>query len=327
MRAACLFLLLASMGGCANRRPVVLYVYDCAGQVLELDASGRTVTGRWDLQAQFQSLVPPGNRDGCYLNGLVYEKEAGRFLTVVPTQPVVGADGTREHLLVAADVPAMRVAASVALPQATATVPALALKNDTVVVRYETPGAAPREMAAFYAAADLHPVGGPVPFRPAVDPLASDPRFSLAKVVAEAESLRLLVFPEDPNHQRRFTAVRAASAEVVASLTAPSTSVRNVHLSLDGRRVLVEELSPETQRLTGRLFLYDVAQQRQTGAVTVPDLANAEAQFLCITPSLASALYSLGRRLNAVNLTTGAVVPVAAGVVVDKTNACLAAGR
>ena len=327
MRADSFLLLLATLGGCANRRGVVLYVYDCAGQVLKLDASGRTVAGRWQLQSEFQTLVPPGNRDGCYLNGLVYEKNLGRFLTAIPKQPVVSANGARDHLLVAADVPAMRVAASMALPQPSATAPALTLKNDTVAVRYEPPGATSQEMVALYAAADLHPIGGPMLFQPAADPLASDSRYSLAKVVAEVDSLRLLVFPEEAGHQRRFSVVRGALGEMVASFTVGSTSVRNVHLSLDGRRVLVEALSPDTQALTGRLLLYDLAQQRQIRTITAPELANADAQFLCIPPSLESALYSRGRRLNAVNLTTGAVVAVAPAVVVDKTNICLVADR
>ncbi len=322
----CLLLATGAGGACGSRPPVSLYLYDCAGQVLKLDASGRDLAGRWDLQTQFQSLVPRGNRDGCYLNGLRYDKRLGRLFTVVPTQPVVSADGTRRHLLVAADVPTMRVAASIALPQATASVPTLELRHDTVAVRYETPGAASQELAAYYTAVDLHPIGGPAPFRPAADSLDSDSRFALAKVVAEAESLRLLVFPEEPDHQRRFSVVRTG-AVVVASFVATSTSVRHVHLSLDGSRVLVEGLSPETQRLTGRLFLYDVTTQRQTAAIEVRPLANADAQFLCITPSLESALYSLGARLTAVNLATGATVPVAADVVVDKTNMCLVADR
>jgi hypothetical protein len=322
-----LFLLLATMGGCGSRPVVSLYLYDCGGQVLKLDRSMHDVAQQWDLQSQFQALVPPGLRDGCYINGLRYDPKSRRLFTVVPKEPVVRVDGTRGYLLVAADVPAMRVAASAALPLATERAPTLEVENDTVAVRFDAPGPEAQAMVARYAAADLRPLGAAQVFRPAADPLDSDPRFLLARVAAQAGALRLVVFPEQLDHQSQISVVRAASAEVVVSFTVPPTALRSFHLSLDGSRVLVEGWNLETHGLTGQLFLYDVATQRQTAAITVPTLANADALFLCITPSLDDALYSLGARLYAVNLSTGATVPVASSVVVDKWNKCLVADR
>jgi len=137
----------------------------------------------------------------------------------------------------------------------------------------------------------------------------------------------VLALSEEPDHQRRLFVLRAGSADVVAAFTVPSTSVRNVHLSLDGSRVLVEELNPGTRQLTGRLLLYDAASGRPLGTISADKLANTNARFLCITPSGESALYSQESRLNAVSLSTGATVVAAGDHVVDRTNACVTADR
>jgi hypothetical protein len=312
-----------------------VYVYECAGRVVKTDASGQKLLGQWDLQSLFRALIPPGNRDGCYLNGLIYDTTSARLFTVVPREPVVAADGTREYLLLAVDVPVMRVASSMPLPQASAYVPVLQQKNGAVVVRYQTPDVEPKEMTAAYSPSDLRSLGVE-PVRPDTDVVTTDPRFALAKAVDRAGSLELVVFPEAADHTRRFAVVRAASGDEVAAFTAPRTSVNNIHLSHDGSIVLVEEVSPGSVGLTGRLVPYDVQKRRTMPDIRAPDLVGAEARFLCIAPSAEYALYSVRGALSAVNLSTGAIIGVAAKsglsrnaapIAVDKTSACVVADR
>lgn len=334
MRPTILALVLAAAVGCGPPRQVV-YVYDCAGRVVKTDAAGRQLLGQWDLQSEFRSIRPPGNRDGCYLNGFLYDSMSARLFTVIPKEPVIGADGTREYLLVAVDVPAMRVAASATLPQASASVPLLQQKKNAIVVRYQTSVPESKDVAAAYAPSDLRSLGIE-PFRPDADVVATDPRFALAKGVDRAASRVLVVFPEAADHTRRVAVIRAESGDEVAAFTAPSTSVRNVHLSHDGSIVLVEEVSPGSTALTGQLFRYDVRQGRAIPAIRAPDLAVADARFLCLTPSDRYALYAVRGALSAVSLSTGATITLdarsgrfvnATAEVADKTSACVVADR
>jgi hypothetical protein len=119
--------------------------------------------------------------------------------------------------------------------------------------------------------------------------------------------------------------VDTPSDRITVFSSAPRAGLRNLHLTPDGARVLVEEVAsvdaPMTEK-TGRAAMFDAESGAPAGTWKIPDIAGAASRLVCISPR-GELLYGTQGRLLIFDTVAGRTEKRDPGIAIDANTRCI----
>jgi hypothetical protein len=173
------------------------------------------------------------------------------------------------------------------------------------------------------------PVGVPLQPYKYIDP--DTKRSKALGYYADSAGGRLLErIQAEPKFGTVFAAIDMPSSKITVVSGAPAASASNLHLSQDGRQVLLEEVtaadrSRHTDK-TGRLVLYDAETGGQLRDRKFMEIAGSEALLRCVSPDSVY-IYTKAESLLFVTFSQDRAAGMPLGARLDPNTSCLFADR